>query len=190
MCYISCVTFCVSHVTCHMSCVTCPMLHVICHFFPLFLDKMLEWVSRGSVIHEAYPFFCVLIFFYSFLDFTKHLTLEISFATSLLLRMGELAGGGSVDVTRNMWQSTTRHVHLSVVFFHQLCPLGRVGLVVAVCVLSPLFMWYILRPILPPLPKVGCLKFLEIRNPWGKVLERSGLRIEHFVGKCSKISAK
>ena len=43
-----------------------------------------------------------------------------------------------------------------------------------------LFMWYILRPILPPLPEVGCPKFLEIRNPWGKVLERSGLRIEHL----------
>jgi len=41
-------------------------------------------------------------------------------------------------------------------------------------------MWYILRPILLPLPKVGFPKNLEIRNPWGKVLERSGLRIEHF----------
>ena len=43
-----------------------------------------------------------------------------------------------------------------------------------------LFMWYILRSILPPLSKVGCPKFLEIRNPWGKVLERSVLRIELF----------
>ena len=33
---------------------------------------------------------------------------------------------------------------------------------------------------MPPLPEVGCPKLLEIRNPWGKVLERSGLRIEHF----------
>ena len=33
---------------------------------------------------------------------------------------------------------------------------------------------------LPPLPEVGCPKFLEIWNPWGKVLERSGFRIEHF----------
>ena len=33
---------------------------------------------------------------------------------------------------------------------------------------------------MPPLPKVGCPKFLEIRNPWGKVRERRGLRIEHF----------
>jgi len=33
---------------------------------------------------------------------------------------------------------------------------------------------------LPPLPEVGCPIFLEIRNPWGKVLERSGLTFEHF----------
>ena len=31
-----------------------------------------------------------------------------------------------------------------------------------------------------PLPEVGCPKFLAIRNPWGKVLERSGLRIVNF----------
>ena len=37
---------------------------------------------------------------------------------------------------------------------------------------------------LPPLPEVGCPIFLEIRNPWGKVMERSGLRYEHF---CLKI---
>jgi hypothetical protein len=28
--------------------------------------------------------------------------------------------------------------------------------------------------------KVGCPIFLEIRNPWGKVMERSGLTFEHF----------
>ena len=33
---------------------------------------------------------------------------------------------------------------------------------------------------LPPLPKVGCPIFLEIQNPWGKVMERSGLTFEHF----------
>ena len=32
---------------------------------------------------------------------------------------------------------------------------------------------------LPPLPEVRCPIFLEIRNPWGKVMERSGLRFEH-----------
>ena len=68
--------------------------------------------------------------------------------------------------------------------FHRIGPLGSFDLVVAmsvclsVCLMS-LFMGYILRPILPPLPEVGCPKFFEIRNPWGKVLEKSGLRIEH-----------
>ena len=33
---------------------------------------------------------------------------------------------------------------------------------------------------LPPLPEVGCPIFLEIRNPWGKVMERSGLIFKHF----------
>ena len=34
--------------------------------------------------------------------------------------------------------------------------------------------------LLPPLPEVGCPIFLEIRNPLGKVMERSGLTFEHF----------
>ena len=59
-------------------------------------------------------------------------------------------------------------------FFH------RVAMSVCLSVCLSLFMWYILRPILPPLPKVGYPKILEIWNPWGKVMERSGLRIEHF----------
>ena len=33
---------------------------------------------------------------------------------------------------------------------------------------------------LPPLPEVGCPKFLVNRNPWGKVMERRGLIFEHF----------
>ena len=33
---------------------------------------------------------------------------------------------------------------------------------------------------LPPLPAVGCPIFLEIRIPWGKVMERSGLTFDHF----------
>ena len=39
---------------------------------------------------------------------------------------------------------------------------------------------YRLTVILPPLPEVGCPIFLEIRNPWGKVMERSGLKFEYF----------
>ena len=37
-------------------------------------------------------------------------------------------------------------------------------------------------------PSVGCPIFLEIRNPWGKVMKRSGLRFEIFVWKWSKIT--
>ena len=51
-----------------------------------------------------------------------------------------------------------------------------------VCVCS--LLRYRLTFFLPPLPEVGCPIFLEIRNPWGKVMERSGLRYEHF---CLKI---
>ena len=42
----------------------------------------------------------------------------------------------------------------------------------------------LLTVFLPPLPEVEYPIFLEIRNPWGKVMERSGLRYEHF---CLKI---
>ena len=50
---------------------------------------------------------------------------------------------------------------------------------VSVC-LSVHILRYRLTVFLPPLPEVGCPNFLEIRNPWGKVMERSGLRFEHF----------
>ena len=33
---------------------------------------------------------------------------------------------------------------------------------------------------LSPLPEVQCPNFLDIQNPWGKVMERSGLRFENF----------
>ena len=49
---------------------------------------------------------------------------------------------------------------------------------VCVCVCS--LLRYRLNVFFPPLPKVGCPKILEIRNRWGKVLPRSGLRIEIF----------
>ena len=43
---------------------------------------------------------------------------------------------------------------------------------------------YRLNVFLPPLPEVGFPIFLEIWNPWGKVMERSGLRFEHY---CLKV---
>ena len=32
----------------------------------------------------------------------------------------------------------------------------------------------------PPLPEVQCQTFLDFQNPWGKVMERRGLRFEKF----------
>ena len=66
--------------------------------------------------------------------------------------------------------SISRFVRLSV------CPSVRPS----VCSL----LRYRLTVFLPPLPEVGCPIFLEIQNPWGKIMERSGLRYEHF---CLKI---
>ena len=57
-----------------------------------------------------------------------------------------------------------------------------VCLCVRPCVCS--LLRYRLNVFLPPLPEVGCPIFLEIRNPWGKVMERSGLTFEHF---CLKV---
>ena len=57
-----------------------------------------------------------------------------------------------------------------------------VRLCVCLCVCS--LMRYHLTVFLPPLSEVGCPIFLEIQNPWGKVMERSGLKYEHF---CLKI---
>ena len=52
------------------------------------------------------------------------------------------------------------------------------------------FVRYRLNVFLPLLLKVGCPKFLEIRNPWGKVMERSGLTFEHLFGSCLKSPRK
>ena len=76
--------------------------------------------------------------------------------------------------------SISQNVRLSVRFFVRLfvrlseCSLLR----------------YRLNVFLPPLSEVGCPIFLEIRNPWGKVMERSGLRFEHFCLERSKIAAQ
>ena len=50
----------------------------------------------------------------------------------------------------------------------------------SVCLSVCSLLRYRLTVFLPPLPEDGCLIFLDIRNPWGKVMERSGLRFEHF----------
>ena len=70
--------------------------------------------------------------------------------------------------------------------FQSIGPLGRcfllVDLSICVCVCS--LLRYRLNVFLPPLREVGCPKFLEIWNPWGKVMKRSDLTFEHF---CLKI---
>ena len=53
-----------------------------------------------------------------------------------------------------------------------------VGVFVRVSVCS--LLRYRLNVFLPPFPKVRCPIFLEIQNSWGKVMEISGLRFEHF----------
>ena len=60
----------------------------------------------------------------------------------------------------------------------------RLSVRLCVCPSVRSLLRYRLTVFLPPLPEVGCPMFLEIRNPWGKVMERSGLRYEHF---CLKI---
>ena len=65
-------------------------------------------------------------------------------------------------------------------FYKSKCP--SVCTSVRLCVCS--LLRYRLTVFLTPLPEVGCPIFLDIRNPWGKVMERSGLRYEHF---CLKI---
>ena len=103
----------------------------------------------------------------------------------------DLNGGGKALFSWTSWPNLiSPPLYIVVTFkpvihFHRIGPLGRFNhrvamSVVCVSVCVSLFMYYILRLILPPLPEVGCPKYLGIRNPWGKVLERSGLRIEHF----------
>ena len=52
---------------------------------------------------------------------------------------------------------------------------------VCVCVFVCLFTFEVpFNCLFAPLPEVRCPIFLEIQNPWGKELERSGLRFKHF----------
>ena len=61
-------------------------------------------------------------------------------------------------------------------FYKSKCPYICVCVCLCVCSL----LRYRLTVFLPPFPEVGCPIFLEIRNPWGKVMERSGLTFKHF----------
>ena len=65
-------------------------------------------------------------------------------------------------------------------FYKSKCP----PVCLCVCVFVCSLLSYRLNVFLPPLPEVGCPIFLEIQNPWGKVVEKSGLIFDHF---CLKI---
>ena len=43
---------------------------------------------------------------------------------------------------------------------------------------------------LSPLSEVQCQNFLDIKNPWGKVMGKKGLRYEHLGPKWCKIAAE
>ena len=62
----------------------------------------------------------------------------------------------------------------------------RVSVCPSVCLSVCSLLKYCLNVFLPPLPKVVCPIFLEIQYPWGKVMERSSLRFEHFCSKMAK----
>ena len=53
----------------------------------------------------------------------------------------------------------------------------RLCVCLSVCLFVCSLLRYRLTVFLHPFPEVGCL---EIWNPWGKVMERSGLTFEHF----------
>ena len=67
---------------------------------------------------------------------------------------------------------------LADAFYKWICP--YVCLCVFLCLSVCSLLRYRLTVFLPPLPGAGCPIFLEIRNPWGKVMERSGVTFKHF----------
>ena len=73
-------------------------------------------------------------------------------------------------------------VLLADAFYKSKCP--------SVCLSMCSLLRYRLNVFLPPLPKVRCPIFLEIQNPWGKVMERSGLRIKKNTNDWCKIATQ
>ena len=62
-------------------------------------------------------------------------------------------------------------------FYKSICPYVCWYVCLSVCLLT---FEVPFKHISPPLLKVKCPKLLEIRNPWGKLMERSGLRFDNF----------
>ena len=69
-------------------------------------------------------------------------------------------------------------------FYKSICPSVCLSVCLSVYLSVCSLLRYRLNVFLPPLSHVGCPIFLEIRNPQGKIVERSGLRLENF---CLKI---
>ena len=67
--------------------------------------------------------------------------------------------------------SLSRNVCLSVCL--SICPSVRLSV-------RPFTFEVTFKRFLPSLLEVGCPISLEIRNHWGKIMEKSGLRFEHF----------
>ena len=88
--------------------------------------------------------------------------------------IGPLGLSISRNVRLSVRLSVCPSVRLSV------CPSVRLSVCPSVCPSVCSLLRYHLTVFLPPLPEVGCPIFLEIQNPWGKVMERSGLAFEHF----------
>ena len=72
--------------------------------------------------------------------------------------------GPRLSISRNFRLSVCLSVRVSVRLFTFEVPFNSL--------FAPTSHWEV--------PKVGCPIFLEIRNPWGKVMGRSGLTFEHF----------
>ena len=67
-------------------------------------------------------------------------------------------------------------------FSHKGCEIGAAKKVVFLCFLL-LYLFTLFKRLLPPLPKVQCPNFLDVRNPWGKVMEKSVSDLKTFAHK-------
>ena len=66
-------------------------------------------------------------------------------------------------------------------FYKSKCLSVCLSVCVSVCPSVCLFTFEVpFNGLFAPLPKVGCPIVLQIQNTWGKVMEGSGLRYEHF----------
>ena len=92
---------------------------------------------------------------------------------SILFILKKPKEGGELDKVDNVFKASALWADA---FYKLKCPFVCVFVCPSVCSL----LRYRLMVFLPQFPKVGCPIFLEIRNPWGKVMERSGLTFEHF----------